>query len=112
MTPKRTRQAEAAISTRMKIYLGPYWRVDQAHDWSLSMAFYFKNKVRGDLDNLQKMVLDALQGVLFENDKRVTHLEASIASCASLEPGIAILAVPIDPVAVKAHSQAAHLGSC
>ena len=42
---------------------------------SVAMHFYFPNK-RGDLDNRVKPVLDALEGVAYENDRQVVRYVA------------------------------------
>lgn len=111
-TPKRTKEAEQAIATQVKTYLGPYWRVDKTCSWSVCLAFYCKNRVRGDLDNLVKLATDALQGVVYDNDRRIVHLEASIASESSERPGIAIVCRKWDSTLKPSASFASHLGSC
>jgi crossover junction endodeoxyribonuclease RusA len=113
-TPKATREAEKAIATQAKISLLPYWRVDTSSDWAISYTFHCKSRVRGDGDNLQKLVQDALQGVLFANDKRVVEWHGRIASEGSLEPGIAILAWRLgQEVGIKPSAPlSSHLGSC
>lgn len=48
---------------------------------SLRLTFYFKNKVRPDLTNLPKSVCDAMNGVVWKDDKQITEcfLEARIS---------------------------------
>ena len=41
--------------------------------------FFFKDgRARADIDNLAKLVLDALNGVAFKDDRQVVSLEATI----------------------------------
>jgi len=42
---------------------------------SVSLTFYRPNKVRCDLDNLSKAVLDAMNGIVYEDDKQVVDLK-------------------------------------
>lgn len=51
-------------------------------DVPLGMSYYFWRSTAfgqpADLDNLQKATSDALQGVLFDNDRAVTYVESAI----------------------------------
>lgn len=44
----------------------------------LSIDFFFHNPRRADLDNLIKLVMDAGTGVLYEDDRQVVNVRASI----------------------------------
>lgn len=75
-TPKTTREYEAAIKAacleEMSTYnwmkkIGPEYRV------SVAINFYW-NKTRGDLDNLAKSILDAMNGVCFEDDSQIDFI--------------------------------------
>lgn len=91
-TPIETEIAERTVAAYVKQKMGPSYRPDPSARWAISCDFHCRNGKRGDLDNLLKLVLDALQGVLFTNDKSVVYLEAQIAPEASQRPGIAIRA--------------------
>jgi len=41
---------------------------------ALDLTFYRKSKRVCDIDNLSKTVLDALEGILFENDNQIAEL--------------------------------------
>jgi len=43
----------------------------------LRIRFYFKDKRRRDLDNYQKALIDALKGVVFEDDSQIFQLHTS-----------------------------------
>ena len=45
---------------------------------SCKIEAYFKDKRRCDVGNLSKSLLDALQGILYENDKQITVLHIEI----------------------------------
>ena len=49
-------------------------RVDAASSWAVECRFYRETMATADVDNLQKVVLDGLQGVLFANDAHVSCL--------------------------------------
>ena len=40
----------------------------------LNLTLYFKDKRRRDVDNYNKLVLDCLEGVVYEDDKQVQQL--------------------------------------
>ena len=42
----------------------------------LTVTFYLKGKRTIDLDNLLKALLDGLEGILYENDKMITVINA------------------------------------
>ena len=41
---------------------------------SLSAHFFFKTKRRRDLDNQNKLILDALTGIAYEDDSQISEL--------------------------------------
>ena len=45
-----------------------------ASELSLSIHFYFKTKRRRDLDNQNKLILDALNGIVYEDDSQIAAL--------------------------------------
>jgi crossover junction endodeoxyribonuclease RusA len=112
LTPKKTRQAEKAIATLVRTHLGPGWKPDADSDWEIHYTFHCSSRVRGDGDNLQKLVQDALQGVLFVDDRRVVAWKGEIASEASPRPGTAILAWKRERQVRPKVPISAHLGSC
>ncbi len=69
-TPKRTREAEAVVrlhARHLPCLAGPV---------RLSLAFYRANAVPCDLDNLAKLVSDALNGQAFADDRQIVVLSA------------------------------------
>ena len=74
-TPRKVREAEdfiawAAKGRKVVLQAGPV---------SLTLRFYLGEGRKGrrpDLDNLVKLVKDALNGVLYRDDSQVSHLEA------------------------------------
>lgn len=48
--------------------------------WKVRLVIWWQRRERrGDLDNRLKVVLDALQGVAFDNDNQVTELHAFLS---------------------------------
>jgi Holliday junction resolvase RusA-like endonuclease len=43
-------------------------------DVSISLIYRLKGKIDTDLDNFQKLTLDALNGYVYEDDKQITEL--------------------------------------
>jgi Holliday junction resolvase RusA-like endonuclease len=43
-------------------------------DISVSVTFYFATKRKRDLDNQNKLVLDALTGIAYEDDSQIAEL--------------------------------------
>jgi Holliday junction resolvase RusA-like endonuclease len=85
-TPKKTLDAEKLIAEHWREYGLP--KVDQPCEVELefsndginvliaSCPDYVNRKLRGDLDNYVKIVLDALNDVAYTDDKHVVHIEA------------------------------------
>jgi crossover junction endodeoxyribonuclease RusA len=68
-------------------------------DWAKRMkqdAHWALNVRRIDLDNAQKVVLDALQGIAYENDRQITAISISLG--VPLEGGGLTLSVEPDTV--------------
>ncbi len=49
-------------------------------DVSMKIQLKFKDKRRRDIDNYNKLLLDALEGVIYVDDKQICDLEISKAS--------------------------------
>ena len=43
-------------------------------DVSVSIVFYFGDKRKHDIDNYNKILLDALSGIVWEDDEQITEL--------------------------------------
>jgi Holliday junction resolvase RusA-like endonuclease len=44
----------------------------------VALVFYFKNRVRGDVDNCCKAILDGMNEIAYLDDKQVHHLTALV----------------------------------
>jgi Holliday junction resolvase RusA-like endonuclease len=78
-TPVKTRQAEAAVKwaavvARLK---GSGHGKPTADPIALTCRFYRANGRTADLDNLVKLVTDALNGIVWKDDRQVVQLHAS-----------------------------------
>lgn len=47
----------------------------------MELIAHFKGKRHADIDNLAKLVLDALQGIIYVNDKQIVSLHLIICEC-------------------------------
>lgn len=78
-TPSKTHAAEELIAWKARAAGA---RISTS-DVSVTVGFYFTGKRRGDIDNLVKTVLDALNGVAYVDDRQVVHLQAAVVLGAS-----------------------------
>lgn len=78
-TPSKTHAAEELIAWKAR---AAGVRISTS-DVSVTVGFHFTGKRRGDIDNLVKTVLDALNGVAYVDDRQVLHLQAAVVLGAS-----------------------------
>lgn len=78
-TPSKTHAAEELIAWKARA-AGVRISTDVV---SVTVGFYFTGQRRGDIDNLVKTVLDALNGVAYVDDRQVLHLQAAVVLGAS-----------------------------
>lgn len=96
-TPAETKAAETAIGYAARaVFPEPTSEPCQAH-----VDFYCRRKGRGDVDNLLKTVLDALNGIVWADDKQVIYLSAAVFD-ESDEPRTVINAGPVPERALAA----------
>jgi len=72
-TPKKTRAYEKAVKT---IAAAAWPHGPTGHPIKLALTFYCHNKVRRDIDNLCKSVLDPLNGIVYVDDSQIFYLLA------------------------------------
>ena len=77
-TPKTTRSAEQVIGESAKNGLHRLGDFPVDTPVKLVVDVYVEKKGRGDLDNYVKTVMDALNGVIWKDDRQVEELVASI----------------------------------
>lgn len=78
-TPERTRLAQEAVGWEarreyaLSIAGGLWWQVDAANRYGLLVRAYCKSKrtLNSDEDNFLKLVQDALEGIVWANDRQV-----------------------------------------
>lgn len=76
-TPERTRQAEREWRFQVLAEKGVYGLpIPAAGPVSVSLWFYCATRRRRDLDNMVKLVLDSLNGVVWLDDSQVVQLDA------------------------------------
>lgn len=57
---------------------------------AVTVRIYMGCRGRGDIDNYVKAILDGLNGVAFQDDRQVVHLDASFVGCAKGEERVEI----------------------
>lgn len=70
ITPDRTLDAETRVADAFRAAY-PYWEADPVGRWAIVSMFSRETWGTADVDNLQKVVLDGLSGVLFKDDAQV-----------------------------------------
>ena len=80
-TPKTTRQAQDRIRVEARLALGPPRRrelpIPSLEPLELTIHFFRGSRLKRDIDNLAKLYMDALQGLLWENDVQIHTLHAT-----------------------------------
>lgn len=82
-TPPKTKAYEKLVAQYASLSV----QEPLSGDLYLSMQFYRRGKLRADVDNLSKAVMDALNGIAWHDDKQVIGLHALIeyeAKCPGL----------------------------
>ena len=74
-TPKRCKDFERDLSLYAFRAISAAW--DKAGPFTVRLDFYCRTARRVDLDNLCKAVLDALNGIVWNDDCDVTQLSAA-----------------------------------
>ena len=71
--PTETTDAEELIQAYYR-QAAPGTQMDEESYWRVDCVFYTANRAKRDLDNLAKLVLDALSGLIWKDDCRVWTL--------------------------------------
>ena len=75
-TPKRTAEAEAYAAWAFKLQ-NMEWECDKESALHVSLLFSTHHR-RTDADNLAKLVLDALNGVAYADDRQIASLYVTV----------------------------------
>lgn len=73
ITPQATLDAEARVALHFRHQV-PGHKLNGDWAWALEATFYRETYVTADVDNLLKVVLDGLNGVMFVDDRQVADL--------------------------------------
>ena len=74
-TPRRTREYEQAVADQGAWHCGAHWSLDGAY--RVLVTFVFADRRRRDIDNCLKAVLDALNGIAWDDDSQVATVRCS-----------------------------------
>lgn len=86
-------QQQFAMLLNSQVKKAKFQRIEG--DYGIAMIFYLKNKKHGDLTNLQKTCEDAMEGIIFFNDKYAKEIIVK-REYDNLNPRIEIEIWPID----------------
>lgn len=75
-TPRQTQVYEQQIKWRARVAMGNHPPL--TGPVGVQMRFYFKGRRTPDADNCEKAILDAMQGIVYENDRQVKHTESEV----------------------------------
>lgn len=81
-TPSRTKKAESQIGWLL-LQQYPGIVTDQDHDFMVDLTFRCRRR-NTDADNLAKTVLDALNGIVWGDDRQVTELHVLVHRVATM----------------------------
>ena len=77
-TPAATTKAELAVGWKFREAARGH-QAEAGADYGVAARFFCGNRRRRDIDNMLKLVLDALNGVAWADDSQVTEVSASKA---------------------------------
>lgn len=80
-TPKTTRAAQDRLRVHARLALGTHGMrglpVPTLQPLRVLMHFMRGHRARRDVDNMQKLVMDAMEGLIWENDSQVTEVHVT-----------------------------------
>lgn len=91
-TPERTREWEEWVGWHAR---DQFMDEPLKGDLGIGLVFLRGNKTKVDLDNLEKAVLDGLQGILFEDDSQIKE-KRSMLAYSKQDPGVIVIAWQIE----------------
>lgn len=77
-TPTSSAEAETVVAWRYRQTLGGGAQVDDRSGYGLACTFYVEKRQRRDVDNMIKLVADALNGVAWADDSQVTEVSGRV----------------------------------
>ena len=79
-TPKKTRDAEKDLRWAVRMKMDRLGNVDLPKEptYKVRLQFFCSDRRRRDIDNLEKLVLDALEGVVWRNDSQIEDLHSTV----------------------------------
>lgn len=89
-TPQKTRDYEEAVG----MFARQYFKQSLEGDLEVNMTFYVKGR-RGDCDNLQKSLLDALNGIAWIDDRQIVKWSGEIVKDSNERTEISIDTAPM-----------------
>ncbi len=85
-TPKKTRDAEKDLRWAARVRMNRLGNVDLPKEptYKVRLQFFCSDRRRRDIDNLEKLVLDALEGVVWANDSQIEDLHSTVTRASPL----------------------------
>ena len=76
-TPSKTRNAEAVVVAYVR-QCNPGLQVDEVSLFRVNVVFHTATRRRRDIDNMLKLLLDALNGVVWHDDSQVRDVSMKL----------------------------------
>lgn len=73
-TPRATLEAEARVAHAFRVAYPRWTKADTDHGWSLEITLFRGVRIRRDVDNMAKTIMDGLNGTLYRDDFQVLRL--------------------------------------
>jgi len=79
-TPRKTREAEKDLRWAARVKMDRLGNVYLPREptYKVRLQFFCSDRRRRDIDNLEKLVLDALEGVVWRNDSQIEDLYSTV----------------------------------
>ena len=99
-----SQQTQEAIAWSFRASFPEAKRDDGATKYAVRFRFFHKRSVPGDIDNLAKNYADALQNVLWQNDKMIRELYAILLPSENPRTEIVIYEITDDYLAMMSET--------
>lgn len=76
-TPERTKDGERRVAAAFR-GAARLWQADAEHEFAVEATFHAGTRQRRDIDNMCKLLLDALNKIAWEDDRQVTQLTSRV----------------------------------
>jgi Holliday junction resolvase RusA-like endonuclease len=107
-TPEKTKQAEQNVAAHFRRTV-PGWRPHGLHGFGVMAVFFTESFQRRDVDNMIKLILDACNKVVWEDDVQVTEVSGRVVR--GVDDPRTEIAIYITPSSARPTKPCEHCGT-